>query len=342
MRGGPTLRLQWLTWMGFGMIKNLKGDFTFLNDNQDSILIKSKAELNSYWIFCRDTDKEILQATVSSVQLMTYADFQDSIKVITLTKKDSAGNIIASNWNGKKIWLSKFHGLLRIPSFLYLPMDTTTYWFFPPLVYPTEWNDAENIGDELDIGTSTANKTVTNATRCISKEYFNDRTTVSYTFLFRNISYPGDFDTAFLKTYTIPVLHDTTKVYVSGALSFAAVTDSAGGGYDVSFYDSCLHSIGTTSPASWFIYCSPGIYTYPDEPVGWVNTTYSGVADLISYQDLQYPEYNFYQYISYYKSGSIECGHSIINAVSDIQGEKKNIEYFLIRRATLLQFIALA
>ncbi|MDD5185259.1 MAG: hypothetical protein PHS84_08380 [Paludibacter sp.] len=72
------------SWLGSKIIINKQWNY-FLNENADTIKIKTDAKLNETWTVYRKTDTEIW-ATVTKVELLTFLGLTDSVKTIVFTE----------------------------------------------------------------------------------------------------------------------------------------------------------------------------------------------------------------------------------------------------------------
>jgi len=103
------------SWLGKAVIEDSNGAFYFDNMwNNDSIILKSKAQPGDSWTFFADTTSFSYKATVTATDTMTILGITDSVKVITI-ESDSAGAVYSSDpVNGFQIILSKNNGFVQI------------------------------------------------------------------------------------------------------------------------------------------------------------------------------------------------------------------------------------
>lgn len=109
------------------IIIKTNGDYIIYNENEDTLLIKPRSNLNSQWILYRYPNGDKLNATVISVSSGTYFGIPDSIKTIVLQAVNSIGNPIANPFNGKKIKIGRNTGLIQFFKTLDFPADTTSF-----------------------------------------------------------------------------------------------------------------------------------------------------------------------------------------------------------------------
>lgn len=107
-------------WVSNRIVKHIDGTFIF-DTYQDSIVLKTQAQLGDSWIFNTDTLGTYFKATVTSVDTMSILGTLDSIKVITLTSHDTANTQGASIINGQKIIISKGNGFVALPELFLFP-----------------------------------------------------------------------------------------------------------------------------------------------------------------------------------------------------------------------------
>jgi hypothetical protein len=97
------------------------GWFRFVNVDQDTLYLKTKAVQNDSWKFCNLPGKGYLEATCLSVQPATTLGVPDTIKVISFQSKDSTGSSVPCFFNGKTITLSRSYGLVALYDLHHMP-----------------------------------------------------------------------------------------------------------------------------------------------------------------------------------------------------------------------------
>lgn len=112
------------SWLGDPVIEKPGGIFLFKTVDQtygnqtDTLVIKTQAALNETWKFSGfPFTNDHVEAQVSSVENMTFLGLTDSVKIITLTRRDASGILVSDAINGEQIRLSKNYGLIRLPKF---------------------------------------------------------------------------------------------------------------------------------------------------------------------------------------------------------------------------------
>jgi hypothetical protein len=113
--------------LGRNIVSLHDGTYLFFNFNRDTIRILTQAALNDTWKMFSYGGQDYIEATVSAIEKDTFATVIDSVKVITLQAKDSAGQNIPGTFNGKEIRLSKNYGLSGIYDLYMFPQDTLLY-----------------------------------------------------------------------------------------------------------------------------------------------------------------------------------------------------------------------
>ncbi len=112
------------SWLGYPVIEKPDGMFVFKifdytsADSVDTYRIHTHSGINEPWIFYSfHYSSEYVEAQVTEIKLMTFIGITDSVKVISLTRKNAFGEILPNPLNTQKIWLSKNYGLIRLPKF---------------------------------------------------------------------------------------------------------------------------------------------------------------------------------------------------------------------------------
>jgi hypothetical protein len=112
------------SWLGDPVIEKPGGIFLFKSINSqtgiqtDTLVIKTQATLNEEWKFTSfpfSTDH--IDAQVTALVNMTFIGLTDSVKIITLTRKNASGLVVPDAINNEEIRLSKNYGLIRLPKF---------------------------------------------------------------------------------------------------------------------------------------------------------------------------------------------------------------------------------
>jgi hypothetical protein len=99
----------------------------FFNDEEDSILFKPQAALNSTWRMMDLDSGKFIQAKVNSIDTLFHFGFYDSLKVITLQTYNSANMAIPHLFNNYQFHISKQFGFIKTSSLLRFPKDSMSY-----------------------------------------------------------------------------------------------------------------------------------------------------------------------------------------------------------------------
>jgi len=112
------------SWLGDPVIEKPGGIFLFKTINAqdgiqtDTLVIKTQSILNEEWKFANfPFSDDHIDAQLTAIGNMTFLGLVDSVKIITLTRKNAAGMVVPNDINGEEIRLSKNHGLIRLPKF---------------------------------------------------------------------------------------------------------------------------------------------------------------------------------------------------------------------------------
>lgn len=102
------------SWLGKTI--TIKPDGTHYFDNYwgDTVIIKSKANLNDSWILFNDTTNTYYTATVTAMDTMTINNAADSIKRITINAFKGFSPISNDPLNGVDIIISKNNGFVQV------------------------------------------------------------------------------------------------------------------------------------------------------------------------------------------------------------------------------------
>jgi len=124
------------SWLGSKIIIRKAWNY-FLNENNDTVKIKTDAKLNETWTVYRKTDTDIW-ATITKIESLTFLGLTDSVKTIVFSGgvTTSSGTSVkikntgSTDFDGKTILLSKKFGLLSTFSFLVLPNPNNATSYF--------------------------------------------------------------------------------------------------------------------------------------------------------------------------------------------------------------------
>lgn len=144
------------SWFGRKVFAKSGGENIFLNYNNDSIRIKTNGLLGETWHLYDFSSGDYFQATVSYSGVQLIGAASDSIKEISIVRKNSAGVIVSNVFNGKKITISQNNGIIGLfdmryfPQVFLLPADTMNYVYNPSVHVLTRGEIYDyNVGDEI-------------------------------------------------------------------------------------------------------------------------------------------------------------------------------------------------
>jgi len=116
------------SWLGDEVVEKPDGTFVFTiypispGDSAQTYRIQTHAGLNQPWNFYNyHFVNHHIEANVTGIVIKPFLELTDSVKVITLFRKDALGQVVSDPINSQKILLSKNYGLIRLPKFDDLP-----------------------------------------------------------------------------------------------------------------------------------------------------------------------------------------------------------------------------
>jgi hypothetical protein len=115
------------SWIGYQIITKPNGDYLFFNRSEDSIVIKTAANLNNSWVLYTFPNNDYIEASVVSIDNALILGTMDSLKTIVLQAKDNSNNNISHPFNNKEIRFSKNQGLVDFYNMTNFPLDTNVY-----------------------------------------------------------------------------------------------------------------------------------------------------------------------------------------------------------------------
>jgi hypothetical protein len=113
------------SWLGKEVKQFNDGTFIFDNYWNDSVVIKTQANIGDTWVFYRDSSSLYYKATVVSIDTMTILSSLDSVKRIAINAFNTAGPDTADPLNNFVISLSKNNGFNEV-------MDLYTFPYHKP------------------------------------------------------------------------------------------------------------------------------------------------------------------------------------------------------------------
>ncbi len=116
------------SWLGDEVIEKPNGIFIIKkypyssNDSTHTYTILTQSDLNQPWHFYDfHSATDYVEARLTEIKMMSFLNLTDSVRILTLTRKNSAGEIIESTVNTQKLLLSKNYGIIRILKFDNIP-----------------------------------------------------------------------------------------------------------------------------------------------------------------------------------------------------------------------------
>jgi len=144
------------SWIGRKILLENSGRNVFFNINNDSIFIQTHASLGFSWHLYDFPSGDYFQATVSYSGIQFIGAVSDSVKEISIVRKNATGVIVSDFFNGKKITISKNNGIVALfgmryfPQVFFLPADTINYVYNPAVHLLTRAEIYDyNVGDEI-------------------------------------------------------------------------------------------------------------------------------------------------------------------------------------------------
>jgi hypothetical protein len=128
------------SWLGARYILNqTNGEEFFFNVINDTIKIRTHAQLSDSWVMAKDTNGHDFIATIASLDTLTIEGVLDSIKTISVQAYNGI-TPVANGYNSLQIQLSKNHGFQTVFEFYTFPnydsIFTSAIGPYPKLQYP--------------------------------------------------------------------------------------------------------------------------------------------------------------------------------------------------------------
>lgn len=102
------------SWLGSRVMQLNGGTFVFDSYWNDSVIIKTQANVGDTWTFYSDTSMLYYKATVTAIDTMTVLSAADSVKYILITAHDTSGTVATDPVDSFTIILSKNHGFVQV------------------------------------------------------------------------------------------------------------------------------------------------------------------------------------------------------------------------------------
>ncbi len=102
------------SWLGKKVLQKSDGTFIFDSYWNDSVIIKTKANIGDSWVFYKDTSALYYRATLISKDSLTVLSTPDSIQTIMINAYNGAGIVTTDPLDSFEIILSKNHGFIQV------------------------------------------------------------------------------------------------------------------------------------------------------------------------------------------------------------------------------------
>jgi len=102
------------SWLGKKVLQLNDGTFIFDSYWNDSVILKTQANIGDSWVFYKDTSSLYYEATVISNDTMTVLSSPDSIKTIMINAYNGSGIVTSDPLNSFNIILSKNNGFVQV------------------------------------------------------------------------------------------------------------------------------------------------------------------------------------------------------------------------------------
>ena len=102
------------SWLGRRVLQKSYGTFIFDSYWNDSVVIKSRANISDSWVFYKDTSSLYYKATLIAKDTLTVLSVLDSVETITINAYNGSGIVTTDPLNGFTIILSKNHGFVQV------------------------------------------------------------------------------------------------------------------------------------------------------------------------------------------------------------------------------------
>jgi len=109
------------SWAGSKIVVKDDGTNNFFNRDNDSIVIKTRANLDDNWIAYKKGDSILIKAEIVTCDTAVVLGLVDSIKTIQFQVFDSIGERLDHPYNNTTVEISKNFGLVKAPNFNYFP-----------------------------------------------------------------------------------------------------------------------------------------------------------------------------------------------------------------------------
>ncbi len=117
------------SWLGKKVIEQTDGTFLFDDIWNDTVIIKTQANIGDSWIFYNDTSSVYYVANVVSADTASIIGVLDSVKNISITAYNGTNVVSNSPINNLSIVLSKNHGFVKVFDLYTFPYHDSDYGY---------------------------------------------------------------------------------------------------------------------------------------------------------------------------------------------------------------------
>ena len=178
------------SWLGSHVVVDSLGVNTFFNKNEDSIFVKTFAQIGQSWHLYNFSNGNYLEATISSLSIQLVNGIADSVKQITMQCKDSLGNTAANIFNGQSLLISKQYGIIKLVDFYNFPNDALSFSLSTAHLMTIGEIIDFNIGDEFGSGQSCSGFLSTVTLLTVLDKYFSSALDTVFYHFKREVSAP--------------------------------------------------------------------------------------------------------------------------------------------------------
>ncbi len=110
------------TWAGPKYIlAYIPNTYYFFNKNDEAILFKPMKNVGETWTMYTYSNGDYIEATISNKEQVSFLTLTDSVKTISLQRKNSGGTVLIDEVNNIVYKVSKNYGLIQLTRFLNFP-----------------------------------------------------------------------------------------------------------------------------------------------------------------------------------------------------------------------------
>ncbi|MEM7656885.1 MAG: T9SS type A sorting domain-containing protein [Bacteroidota bacterium] len=142
-------------WLGPQLVIRANGDHLFHNREQDTILLRTQAEVGTQWLAYRSLNDSVrVYASLVSHDTLTHLGLLDSVKTFLFQATDQDSALISLPSNGLPLVIGKEIGLIFTPNFA----------LFPNLTQPNQFNPLITPHTKQLVGLTKPDRGITNLT----------------------------------------------------------------------------------------------------------------------------------------------------------------------------------